>query len=61
LPRGCPCAGDQITEAIIKNALDYGAGDSDVVAVHAETIGYHIIDSLREHGLTISGARTRAR
>jgi hypothetical protein len=28
--------------------------DGDVAAVHAQTIGYRIIDTLREHGLTIT-------
>jgi hypothetical protein len=46
-----------ITETVIKNGVDYGAGDSDVVAVHAETIGYRVIDALREHGLTITRRR----
>lgn len=46
-----------ITETIIKNGIDYGAGDSDVTAVHAETIGYRVIDALREHGLTITRKR----
>jgi hypothetical protein len=46
-----------ITETIIKNGIDYGAGDSDVVAVHAETIGYRVMDALREHGLTVTRKR----
>jgi hypothetical protein len=46
-----------ITETIIKNGVDYGAGDSDVVAVHAETTGYRVIDALHEHGLTITRRR----
>jgi hypothetical protein len=33
------------------------AGDSDVVAVYAETIGYRIMDALREHGLAITQSR----
>ncbi|MDQ2813006.1 MAG: hypothetical protein M3Z75_14305 [Actinomycetota bacterium] len=45
-----------ITETIIKNGIDYGAGDSDVVAVHAETIDYRVI-TLHEQGLAITRKR----
>jgi len=44
-----------ITETVTTNGIDYGAGD--VVAVYAETIGYRIIDALREHGLAITRRR----
>jgi hypothetical protein len=43
-----------ITEAVIANATDYG---TKVVAVDPETIGYQIIDALREYGLTITRKR----
>ncbi len=32
-------------------------GDSDVVAVHAETIDYRVIDALHEQGLAITRKR----
>jgi hypothetical protein len=46
-----------ITETVIAHGIDYGAGDSDAVSVHSATIGYRIIDALREHGLTITRRR----
>ena len=46
-----------LADDCLRGALDYGAGDSNVVAVHAETIGYRVIDALHEHGLTITRKR----
>lgn len=46
-----------IHQAVIENGIDYAGGDSDVVAVHAATIGYHVIDALRGHGQTITRRR----
>jgi hypothetical protein len=43
-----------ITEAVIANATDYG---TKVAAVDPETIGYQIIDALREYGPTITKRR----
>jgi hypothetical protein len=40
-----------VARAVIENGIDYGAGSSDAVSVHSETIGYQIIDALREHSL----------
>jgi len=38
-----------------RNGIDYGRGE--VVAVYSDTIGYRIIDALREHGLAITRRR----
>jgi hypothetical protein len=40
---------------VIASGVDFGGGD--VVAVHSETIGYRIIDALRDAGLTITRRR----
>jgi hypothetical protein len=52
-----PDGGPVLKPVGLSSGVDYGAGDSDVVAVHAETIGYRVIDALREHGLTITRRR----
>ncbi len=44
-----------ITETVITNAVDFGGGD--VAAVYAGTIGYQIIDALRDAGLAITRRR----
>jgi hypothetical protein len=56
LPAARTCARPASRRETSRNE-HYGAGDSDVVAVHAETIGYRVIDALREHGLTITRKR----
>lgn len=42
-----------VTDTVMQN----GIGGGDLTAVHAETVGYRIIDALREHSL----ANTRSR
>jgi hypothetical protein len=44
-----------IEEAIIRHGCDFGTGD--VVAVHASTIGYSVLDALRDVGLTVTRKR----
>jgi hypothetical protein len=46
-----------IAGAVIANGIYYGGGDSDVVSVHSATVGYQIIDALREHGLAVTRLR----
>jgi hypothetical protein len=41
-----------VGQVIAVNGVDFG--ENDVVAVHSETIGFRIIDALREAGLTIT-------
>jgi hypothetical protein len=44
-----------ITQTVIANGIDYGGGD--VAAVYSDTIGYRIIDALRDAGLAITRRR----
>lgn len=44
-----------IGETIAAYGVDYGGGD--ITAVHAETIGYRIMDAFRDAGLSITRRR----
>jgi hypothetical protein len=46
-----------VQQAVITHGVDFGSADGDIVSVHCETIGYHIIDILHEHGLAITRRR----
>lgn len=46
-----------IQQAILTHGVDFGSEGGDIVSVHSETIGYHVIDILHEHGLAITRRR----
>ncbi len=52
---------DAIAELIARTVIEHGVdfGTADVVAVHSETIGYRVLDALRDAGLTVTRRRSR--